>query len=326
MYLVFHLLLFIIVLLMYIHISNQYKTSEDLEMYELEYTDNKYLQEVCDVKQPSIFNYRDVYPDFFNKINSEIIEELGVYDVKVKDTQDYWKDDAAVDYVVMPLQSSLALMKTDTHSNYITEDNDTFIEDAGLYKYFKENDSLLRPPMTIQTKYDLMTGSKKSAMPFRFHKHCRYFISVHSGKIRIKLTPWKSCKYLYPINDYDCFEFRSPINIWKPQRKFFHEMDKLKFLEFDIAEGQMLYIPPYWWYSIQYLDDSNLVCGITYDNIISTMANSKDIGLYLLQQSNTQTKIAKTIEIPITSQKSDDEQITTIDEAETESNNTSSAI
>ena len=103
-------------------------------------------------------------------------------------------------------------------------------------------------------------------------------------------------------------------------------MDKLKFLEFDIAEGQMLYIPPYWWYSIQYLDDSNLVCGITYDNIISTMANSKDIGLYLLQQSNTQTKIAKTIDIPISTEKSDDELLATIDEVETESNNTNSAI
>jgi hypothetical protein len=298
---------------MYIHISNQYKTSEDLEIYELEYSDNKYLQEVCDVKQPSVFNYRNVYPEFFDKINSESIEDVGVYDVKVKDTQDYWVDNSVIDYVVMPLQSSLSLMKTDTHSNYISEDNDTFIEDAGLFKYFKENDLFLRPSMTVQTKYDIMFGSQKSTMPFRFHKHCRYFVSVHSGKARIKLTPWKSCKYLYPIHDYDCFEFRSPINIWKPQRKYFHEMDKMKFLEFDIAEGQMLYIPPYWWYSIQYLDSSNVLCGITYDNVISTLANAKDTGLYLLQQSNTKTKITKTIDIPATATES-------IDEGATESN------
>ena len=326
MYLFFHLLLFIIILLMYIHISNQYKTSEDLEIYELEYSDNKYLQEVCDVKQPSVFNYRNVNPDFFDKVNSETIEELGVYDVKVKDTQDYWNENIDIDYVVMPLQSSLSLMKTDTHSNYITEDNDTFVEEAGLFKHFKENDLFLRPPMTVQTKYDIMSGSQKSCMPFRFHKHCRHFISVHSGKVRIKLTPWKSCKYLYPINDYDCFEFRSPINIWKPQRKFFHEMDKMKFLEFDITEGQMLYIPPYWWYSVQYLDSSNVICGITYDNIISTMANLKDSGLYLLQQSNTKTKIVKTIDIPISTSETETDKNEDANEATNDINAVPSSI
>ena len=37
-------LLFIIVLVIYIHIINQLKTSEDLEVYEMDYTTNQYLQ------------------------------------------------------------------------------------------------------------------------------------------------------------------------------------------------------------------------------------------------------------------------------------------
>ena len=54
----------------------------------------------------------------------------------------------------------------------------------------------------------------------------RHFILVNSGKIRIKLTPWKSSKYLYINKDYDNLEFTSPIDIWNPQEKYTNEMKK----------------------------------------------------------------------------------------------------
>ena len=44
MNLFFHLLIFIIILFIYLHVVNQLKTIEDLEMYELDYKDNDYLQ------------------------------------------------------------------------------------------------------------------------------------------------------------------------------------------------------------------------------------------------------------------------------------------
>ena len=46
MNLFFQIILFVIVLLFYIHITNQYKKGEDMEIYELDYKDNDYLQEV----------------------------------------------------------------------------------------------------------------------------------------------------------------------------------------------------------------------------------------------------------------------------------------
>lgn len=295
MELLFHLIIFIIILLFYIHITNQCNTSEDLEIYELNYTDNKYLQEVCDVKQPTIFNYKDINPDFFSKFNKNTIEDFDTYDIKIKDNRDYFEN-SVIDFVYLPFRSASTLMNTDSKSNYFTEDNHTFIDDANLTHIFKTNDMFLKPYYTIQTKYDYISGSKKSYLPFRFHKHNRYFVAVHSGNIRIKLSPYKSSKYLHTIYDYDCYEFRSPINIWEPQRHYFNEMNKMKFLEFDVNEGQIIYIPSYWWYSIMFLDSSTVLSGITYNNIISTISNSKDIGLYYLQQSNTITKVANTFE------------------------------
>ena len=71
----FHIFLFILILFMYIHIVNQYKTSEDLEIYEMDYVSNAHLQEVCSIKQPVLFHYKNVNPEFFDALDNE---HLGV--------------------------------------------------------------------------------------------------------------------------------------------------------------------------------------------------------------------------------------------------------
>jgi len=294
-----HLALFLIVLFLYIHIANQFKRSEDLEIYEMDYTDNAHLQEVCDIKQPILFEYKSHNPEFFQDLDMEKLLTSGSHDIKVKDIEDYYKENVeSVDYIVLPLQSAQSLTISDTHSKYFAENNDLFIEDAGLLSQFNTNDALLKPAFTAQTKYDVCIGSTRAITPLRYHTYYRHFICVTSGKIRIKMTPWKSHKYLYPNTDYDNYEFFSPVNAWKPQKKYSHEMDKIKFLEFDVNAGYVLYIPPYWWYSIQYLDEPDtVVTSFTYNSIMNCAANLPKWFLYYLQQSNTKTRVTKTLDI-----------------------------
>ena len=290
-------LLFIIVLVIYIHIINQLKTSEDLEVYEMDYTNNQYLQEVCDIKQPVLFESNEIMPEFFENINAETFKNNDKYDVKIKDIRDYYKEEG-IDYIVLPVSSATNLMKTDTRSNYFTENNDEFIENADLYQFFHSNDTYLKPPLSMITKYDIMTGSTKTVTPLRYHTDFRKFISVHSGKIKVKMTPWKSHKYLLPYRDFENYEFRSRINVWNPDKKHKNDVDKLRFLEFDITPGNTLHIPPYWWYSIQFNDDSDtIVTSITYNSIMNCLSNLPNWGLYYLQQTNTKTKITKTLPI-----------------------------
>ena len=46
------LCIFITILFLYIHIANQFKTSEELEIYETDYNSLKHLEDVCELKQP----------------------------------------------------------------------------------------------------------------------------------------------------------------------------------------------------------------------------------------------------------------------------------
>jgi len=296
----FHLLLFLVVLFLYIHIASQFKRSEDLEIYEMDFATNSHLQEVCDIKQPIMFEYKSHNPEFFQGVTAEKLMESGSYDIKVKDIEDYWKGEESVDYVVLPFQSAHTLMMTDTHAKYFSENNDMFIEDAGLVGQFQTNDAYLKPAFTAQTKYDVCIGSKQATTPLRYHTYYRHFLCVNSGKIRVKMSPFKSAKYLYPVLDYNNYEFFSPVNVWKPQKKFLHEVDKIKFLEFDVADGSALYIPPYWFYSIQYLDDADtVVTAFTYNTSMNCVANLPKWGLYFLQQSNTKHSITKTLDVPL---------------------------
>jgi hypothetical protein len=287
-------LVFLIILFLYIHIINQLKTSEDLEIYEMDYSTNSQLQEVCEVKQPVLFEFESVYTDIFENLSKEeIFSKYGSYDVKIKDCRDYDQSTDSVDYVVLSLQSSQSLLESDSGSHYFSENNEELVNESGLSSEYKELDTYLKPSFTLQSKYDIMFGSQNTATPLRYHLNYRQFFIVKSGKIHVKMTPMKSKKYLKPIKDYDNYEFRSPINVWNPQPEYFHEMDKLKFLEFDVHAGHVLYIPAYWWYSIKYEKDT-IIYSATYNSIMNCVAHLPQWVLYFLQQHNIYKKIAKT--------------------------------
>jgi hypothetical protein len=295
---IINILIFLIVLFLYIHIVDQLKKSEDLEIYEMDYSSNNQLQEVCNIRQPVLFEYRDVNPEFFEKTGIEHVSKNN-HDVKVKDIDDYHNDtNDNVDYVVLPFQSYHNLITSDPRGKYFTENNQDFLEESGLFDACKENDELLKPTLNMYSKYDICMASKNTITPLRYHTNYRHFVCVNSGKIHIKMAPWKSRKFLHPFKDYENYEFRSPINVWKPQPEYLHDMDKIKFLEFDVNAGYVLYIPPYWWYSIKYsAKPDNLVYSFTYNSVMNCVTNLPHYGLYYLQQHNIKKKIVKTLTI-----------------------------
>lgn len=286
-------IIFIIILFLYLHVVSQYKKSEDLEIYEMDYVNNRELQEVCDIKQPILFEYKSIYPEFFDSMNTSVLENTHNYDVKVKDSNDYFvkPDTSSVDYIVLPFHSACKLMKSDSSSHYFSEGNDDFLMETKYDDIYKNVDSFLKPAFVVQTKYDICFGAKDTVTPLRYHKNHRQFFIVTEGKIHIKMTPWKSSKYLHPIKDYDNYEFRSPINVWNPQEKYLNEMDKIKFLEFDVKAGYVVYIPQYWWYSIKYSNNEDTIgCEFIYNSAVNVLANIPDWILYFIQQQNIQKK------------------------------------
>jgi hypothetical protein len=110
--------------------------------------------------------------------------------------------------------------------------------------------------------------------------------------------PPKSSRYLYPINDYETLEFRSPVNPWNPQTKFRADFDKVKSLEIVLTPGKFLFIPAYWWYSFKFAENTSVSC-FSYRTYMNNIAISPHIFMYALQNQNVERKIAKKIDIKI---------------------------
>jgi len=57
-----------------------------------------------------------------------------------------------------------------------------------------------------------------------------------------------------------------------------------------------LYVPPYWWYSVQFLEGSRLpvVYSVSYVTVMNFVANLPQYTMYWLQQHNIRKKVSKT--------------------------------
>ena len=49
--------IFCLVLFIYLHIQFHLKTSDDLEMYEVDQPSKERLEEICDIRQPVLFDF-----------------------------------------------------------------------------------------------------------------------------------------------------------------------------------------------------------------------------------------------------------------------------
>ncbi len=291
--------IFCVILFFYLHIQFHLKTSNDLEMYEIDQASKDKMEEICDLRQPVLFDCDEDSTKIIQTTNkSTLLNNYPVFEIKIREKEE---TDTAVCsteelYVPLPLHTACKLFEQDKNAKYFSEGNTEFLTETGAIKNMTYNDEFLRPYLVSNCNYDVMFGSNNVETPFRYEMNYRNYFIVTQGSLRIKLAPPKSIKYLYPINDYENFEFRSQINPWDPQTKFRADFDKVKCLEFVLTPGKFLFIPSYWWYTFKFLENTSVGC-FRYRTYMNNIAISPNIAMYALQNQNVEHKIAKKIDM-----------------------------
>jgi len=284
---------FCLVLFIYLHIYYHLKTSNDLEIYEIEQGSKDKLEEICDLRQPVIFDFDNgKIMEYSNK--AYLFDHYPAFEFKIRNSRETDYDSEI--YIPLPLHSAVKLMNDDASGSYFSENNTDFINETGVAKSFQYNDEFLRPYMVSNCNYDVMIGSDDTVTPLRYEINYRNFFLVTEGSVKLKLTPPKSSKYLYPICDYDNFEFRSPVDPWKPQPQYSVDFDKIKCLEITLTKGKTLHIPAYWWYSIKFTKDASISC-FRYRTYMNNLAISPNIAMYALQIQNVKRTTVKKMDI-----------------------------
>lgn len=292
MNIIFSILIFCIVLFIYLHVHFHLKTSDDLELYEIELPSKTKLEEICDIRQPVVFNFENerIIETCQKKT---IIDTYGAFDIKIRNIKDV-TDDSEM-YIPLAFASALKVLKEDTNEKYISENNSDFLEETGLVKSFAYNDEFLRPPMVSNCLYDFSCASDHCKTPFRYEVNYRNYFLVSEGEVKIKLAPPKSIRYLYADKDYENFEFRSPINPWKVQEKYKPDFDKIKCLEVTVTKGKMIFIPAYWWYSMEFTSNTSL-CSFKYRTYMNNIAILPQLFMRFLQRQNVKRNSVERVE------------------------------
>jgi hypothetical protein len=142
-----------------------------------------------------------------------------------------------------------------------------------------------------------MFASLNTESPLRYEINYRNYFFVTHGKVIVRLFPPKSTKYLYAINDYENFEFISPVNPWNVQEQYKADFNKLRSIDVTLMPGQLVHIPAYWWYSIKFVKSNTSLCVFKYKTYMNTLSISNHLVMSLLQRQNTKRVIAKKMKI-----------------------------
>ena len=216
------IVLFVAVLLFYLNWTEECKIGKDLEIYEMDYVNNTHLQDICKSKQPILFS--------LNLADSHHLRTTELNDLAEK----YGKEYVHVSNPKTPIPLEYAIQLKDR--DRLCEDNHDFIMDTPLHHYYASVDEYLKPSGTLQTIYDMVFGK---VTPLRFHRNRSMFLYAAKGELNIKLSPLKNI----PVGKMGVDGYVYPLGEWAEE--------DVSFLYMTVPEDGCVFIPPYWWFSIE---------------------------------------------------------------------------
>jgi hypothetical protein len=283
MELVINFMIFCIVLFIYIHVYNHIKTSNYLEVYEIENLSKDKFEDIINFKQPLLLNNSSL----INNIDiNYLINNYPTFDLNL-----YNKENGV--FLKTKMEDFDAIINSDTSNNYITYNNKDFLEETTLEKLLSSNDTFFRPYNVCSKNYDIIMGKKNNITQLKYSINSRNILYLSSGKIEVTMCPPKYYKNLHVQKNYELLDFYSAIDINNVQSTYKNDYHKVKFLRVLLNTSQVLIIPPYWFYSIKFLEENSIVFFNSYRTYTSSIAIVPDLFIQLLQENNLKLNIIK---------------------------------
>ena len=295
---ILEIIIFIIIFFIYTHIYYHLKKNNDLEIIRIDAPPKDKLEKICNVRQPTIFPYTNT--DINNSVNKRNLNtndgdnEINIRDILDKNTESNMESNIESNiessknvnlYVPLSLKNSLELFEKDVNKQYISERNEGFLKKTNLINIFNSSDEYLRPPSVSKKEYDVLFGSNDACTPLQYKVNHRNYYYVVEGSVTIRLMPPISIEKKEEERDYNNFEFRTSVDIWKKEKNF---------IEIVLKEGEIIHIPAYWWYSIKY-DKISTLCSFMYSTYMSRISIVPRLVMSFLQCQNTKKKTMSTI-------------------------------
>jgi hypothetical protein len=206
---------FCIILFFYLHIHFHLKTSNDLEIYEIEQASKDKMEEICDLRQPVLFDCdEDTEKITRTTSQSYLLDNYPIFEVKIRESNvSEAKDDENM-FLPLPLHVATKLFQDDKSATYFSEGNTEFLAETGAQKNMSYNDEFLRPFLVSNCNYDILMGSDGVTTPLRYEINYRNYFLVTQGSLKVKLAPpywWYSFKFAENTS-VSSFKYRTYMN------------------------------------------------------------------------------------------------------------------
>ena len=283
MLLIINLLILCVVLYLYIHIYNHNKTSNYLELYEMENLSKEKLEDIINFKQPLLLNNYVLVKNINMKV---LLSEYSIFNLNLYDTN---RDI----FCKINLQDYNNNISNNNSINYLSYNNEEFLQETSIDKILCKNDIFFRPPNICNKKYDVIFGSINNNTRLKYSINNRNILYLASGQVEVTLCPPKYYKNLHVKKNYETMEFYSQIDIYNVESIYKNDFNKIKFLRTLLNVGQVLVIPPYWFYSIKFIEKHTIVFLNTYTTYINMISIIPHLFIQLLQIGNIKLNIIK---------------------------------
>jgi hypothetical protein len=245
----FYIFIFIIAVLIFLNVQEQYKKGNELEIYEMDYENHYGLQKICKKKQPVLFQLSPTILDASHAFNRMTLEGLakkyGKEKVGISNTQD---TSTVLHPISLRFEKAVELIHTDNEIPYLSCNNAEFMQETAIHRYAESLDEYIQPSFTLFKERDFIFGSQGATTPLGYYDNHSAFLYVASGQVTIKITPFRNERYIAkPYRKLQGRKVSMKTDLWTNHKK----MEEIPSLEFQVATGWMLYIPPYWWYTIR---------------------------------------------------------------------------
>ena len=103
--------IFSVILFLYLHINYHLKCSNDLEVYTIERPSKDKLEEICDIRQPVIFDFKN--ERLIESCNLSVLDDnYGAFDINIRNVKE--ADDKTDLYIPFTLEGANSLFEKDS--------------------------------------------------------------------------------------------------------------------------------------------------------------------------------------------------------------------
>ncbi len=226
MKLLLYLIIFLICTIVYMHIIYHLKTSSELEVYDIDYTDSIQLNKICDLRQPFTFKI----PENSLSINKKNVIENN-YDINI----------------IQELQIN------EKETKILSEYNYKIIEIPTIKQEITSFEKFIKPTFNITTIQDIIIGDKEMCSKLKHTYNYRNFFYITQGSIKIRFIPPNYTIHLNHFTDYETLNEVTDFDIWNESIK------SIEFIEINATTNDTIFIPPYWWYSFCFQEDTTII-------------------------------------------------------------------